>query len=49
MDSGDKYELFHKDFLCLYAYLLLESKKIVFVGFVLVEHFSFFAAKFSPF
>ncbi len=36
MDSGDKYELFHKDFLCLYAYLLLESKKIVFVGFVLV-------------
>gem|GEM_PF-1839943 len=24
MDSGDKYELFRKDFLRLYAYLLLE-------------------------
>ena len=33
MDSGDKYELFHKDILCL-THIYSLSKKIVFVGFV---------------
>lgn len=48
MDSGDKYELFCKDYLRLTHIYSLSKRLYLLVSFRL-NIFQFFAAKFSPF